>query len=197
MLAPIQRVDDEHSETEGASAKIKKILTSFQKPQSPVIYVVEEHERAAALTEAAPYISRMHIRNDPMERTSQKSVPPSCPHLFRKGKNQYKLKNCRETQDSRKSLQGRNDGRLMYGARHTRVSRHFCICGADLESWVHCVVHIFYPFWPNWMEGNKGIPACPKYPPLPDLGLAGKPVHSELLYKLVPSTYIIEKIACM
>lgn len=83
------------------------------------------------------------------------------------------------------------------GARHTRVSRHFCICGADLESWVHCVVHIFYPFWPNWMEGNKGIPAGPKYPPLPDLGLAGKPVHSELLYKLVPSTYIIEKIACM
>lgn len=83
------------------------------------------------------------------------------------------------------------------GARHTRVSRHFCICGADLESWVHCVVHIFYPFWPNWMEGNKGIPAGPKYPPLPDLGLAGKPVHSELLYKLIPSTYIIEKIACM
>ena len=83
------------------------------------------------------------------------------------------------------------------GARHTRVSRHFCICGADLESWVHCVVHIFYPFWPNWMEGNKGIPACPKYPLLPGLGLAGKPVLSELLYKLVPSTYIIEKIACM
>ena len=73
------------------------------------------------------------------------------------------------------------------GARHTRVSCHFCICGADLESWVHCVVHIFYPFWPNWMEGNKGIPAGPKYPPLPDLGLAGKPVHLELLYKLVPS----------
>ena len=83
------------------------------------------------------------------------------------------------------------------GARHTRVSRHFCICEADLESWVHCVVHIFYPFWPNWMEGNKGIPACPKYRPLPGLGLAGKPVLSELLYKLVPSTYIIEKIACM
>ena len=142
MLAPIQRVGDEHSETEGASAKIKKILTSFQKPQSPVIYVVEEHERAAALTEAAPYISQMRIRNDPMERQIQKRVPPSCPHLFRKGKNQYKLKNYRETQDSRKSLQGRNDRSLMYGARHTRGSRHFCICGADLESWVHCVVHI-------------------------------------------------------
>ena len=41
MLAPIQRVGDEHSETKGASAKIKKILASFQKPQSPVIYVVE------------------------------------------------------------------------------------------------------------------------------------------------------------
>lgn len=111
LLAPIQRVDDEHSETEGASAKIKKILTSFQKPQSPVIYVVEEHERAAALTEAAPYISQMRIRNDPMERQIQKRVPPSCPHLFRKGKNQYKLKTYRETQDSRKSLQGRNDGK--------------------------------------------------------------------------------------
>ena len=79
------------------------------------------------------------------------------------------------------------------GARHTLVSRHFCICGADLESWVHCVVHIFYPFWPNWMEGNKGIPACLKCPSLPDLGLAGKPVPSELLYKLVPSTNIIRK----
>ena len=121
-LPPSQRVDDEHSETEGASAKIKKILTSFQKPQSPVIYVVEEHERAAALTEAAPYISRMRIRNDPMERQSQKRVPPSCPHLFRKGKNQYKLKNYRKTQDSRKSLQGRNDGKLMYDARHRTKS---------------------------------------------------------------------------
>ena len=28
LLAPIQRVDDEHSETEGASAKIKKILVN-------------------------------------------------------------------------------------------------------------------------------------------------------------------------
>ena len=83
------------------------------------------------------------------------------------------------------------------GARHTRVSRHFCICGADLESWVHCVVHIFYPFWPNWMEGNKGIPACPKYSLLPGLGLTGKRVLSELPYKLVPSTILIEKIAFM
>ena len=179
----------------GHLPKIKKILTSFQKPQSPVIYIVEGRERPAALTEAAPYISQMRIRNDPMERQIQKRVPPPCPHLFRKGKNQYKLKNYRETQDSRKSLQDGNDGRFMYGARHTRVSRHFCICGADLESWVHCVVHIFYPFGPNWMEGNKGIPACPKYPPLPDLGLAGKPVPSELPYKLVPSTIYIEKTA--
>ena len=83
------------------------------------------------------------------------------------------------------------------GARHTRVSRHFCIGGADLESWVHCVVHIFYPFWPNWMEGNKGIPACPKYPPLPCHGLTGKCLLSELPYKLVPSTILIEKIAFM
>lgn len=47
------------------------------------------------------------------------------------------------------------------------------------------------------MEGNKGIPACLKCPSLPDLGLAEKPVPSELLYKLVPSTNIIEKIAFM
>lgn len=39
LLAPIQRVGDEHSETEGASAKIKKILTSFQKSQFLVIYI--------------------------------------------------------------------------------------------------------------------------------------------------------------
>ena len=77
-------------------------------------------KRPAALTEAAPYISQMRIRNDPIERTSQKSVPPSRPHLFRKGKNQYQLKNYRETQDSRNSLQGRNDGSLMYGARRRR-----------------------------------------------------------------------------
>lgn len=81
-LPPIQKVGGGHSETEGASTKIKKILTSFQKPQSPVIYVVEEHERPAALTEAAPYISQMRIRNDPMERTSQKRVPPSRPPPF-------------------------------------------------------------------------------------------------------------------
>lgn len=49
----------------------------------------------------------------------------------------------------------------------------------------------------DWMEGNKGIPACPKYPPLPCHGLTEKRLLSELLYKLVPSTYIIEKIACM
>lgn len=40
--------------------------------QSPVIYIVEGHEEPAALTEAAPYISQMRIRNDPMERQIQK-----------------------------------------------------------------------------------------------------------------------------
>ena len=100
-------------------------------------------KRPAVLTKSIPYISKMAIGNAGMECRNSKRVPPSCPLcLFRKGKNQYKLKNYRETQDSRKSLQGRNDRSLMYGARHTRGSRHFCICGADLESWVHCVVHI-------------------------------------------------------
>ena len=41
------------------------------------------------------------------------------------------------------------------GARHTRVSRHFCICGADLEFWVLSVVHILI-LSADWMEENKG-----------------------------------------
>lgn len=86
MPAPIQRVGDEHSETEGASAKIKKILTSFQKPQSPVIYIVEGHERPSALTEAAPYIPQMRIRNDPMERQIQKGYRLPVPTFSRKVK---------------------------------------------------------------------------------------------------------------
>ena len=47
------------------------------------------------------------------------------------------------------------------------------------------------------MEGNKGIPACPKYPLLPCHGLTEKRLLSELPYKLVPSTILIEKIAFM
>jgi hypothetical protein len=62
----------------------------------------------------------MAIGNAGMECRNSKKVPPFSPHLFRKGKNQYKLKNCREIQDSRKLLQGRNDGRLMPGARRRR-----------------------------------------------------------------------------
>lgn len=47
LLAPIQRVGGEHSETKGASAKNhQKFLSSFQKSQFPVIYIVEGHEKA-------------------------------------------------------------------------------------------------------------------------------------------------------
>lgn len=52
-------------------------------------------------------------------------------------------------------------------------------------------------FWPNWVEGNNGIPVFPKYPLLPCHGLTGKRLLSELPYKLVPSTILIEKIAFM
>ena len=65
---------------------IKKILSSFQKPQSPVIYIVEGHERPAALTESVPYISKMAIGNAGMECQNSKRVPPFSLRLFRKGK---------------------------------------------------------------------------------------------------------------
>lgn len=46
-LPPIQRMGGEHSETKGASAKNhQKFLSSFQKSQFTVIYIVEGHEKA-------------------------------------------------------------------------------------------------------------------------------------------------------
>ena len=49
-------------------------------------------KRPAVVGESIPYISKMAIGNAGMECRNSKKVPPSCPHLFRKGKNQYKLK---------------------------------------------------------------------------------------------------------
>lgn len=49
-------------------------------------------KRPAVVRESIPYISKMAIGNAGMECRNSKKVPPSCPHLFRKGKNQYKLK---------------------------------------------------------------------------------------------------------
>ena len=49
-------------------------------------------KRPAVVKESIPYISKMAIGNAGMECRNSKKVPPSCPHLFRKGKNQYKLK---------------------------------------------------------------------------------------------------------
>lgn len=48
------------------------------------------------MRESIPYISKMAIGNAGMEYRNSKKVPPSCPHLFRKGKNQYKLKKTTE-----------------------------------------------------------------------------------------------------
>ena len=47
--------------------------------ESPVMYIVEGHEKPAVLTETAPYVSEMRIRNDSTERRSQKRYhfPPS------------------------------------------------------------------------------------------------------------------------
>lgn len=70
----------------GHLPKIKKILSSFQKPQSPVIYIVEGQEKARGLTESIPYISKMAIGNAGMECRNSKRVPPFSLHLFRKGK---------------------------------------------------------------------------------------------------------------
>ena len=74
-------------------------------------------KRPAVLEESIPYISKMAIGNAGMECRNSKRVPPFSPHLFRKGKKSAKAENHKETQDSRNPLQGRNDGRLMPGAR--------------------------------------------------------------------------------
>lgn len=53
-------------------------------------------KRPAVVRESIPYISKIAIGNAGMECRNSKKVPPSCPHLFRKGKNQYKLKKTTE-----------------------------------------------------------------------------------------------------
>ena len=56
---------------------LKKVFSenftfSFHIFESPVIYIVEGHEKPAVLTETAPYVSELRIRNDSTERRSQK-----------------------------------------------------------------------------------------------------------------------------
>ena len=75
-------------------------------------------KRPAVLEESIPYISKMAIGNAGMECRNSKRVPPFSPHLFRKGKkNQQKLKTTEKRRTPENSLKGRNDGRLMPGAR--------------------------------------------------------------------------------
>ena len=51
---------------------LKNFTFSFHIFKSPVIYIVEGYEKPAVLTETAPYISELRIRNESMERRSQK-----------------------------------------------------------------------------------------------------------------------------
>ena len=119
MLAPIQRVGGEHSETKGASAKNhQKFLSSFQKSQFPVIYIVEGHEKARGFDKKhSIYFQDGHrkCRNGMPEFKKGTAFSP----LTFSGKvtNSANTEKHRETQDSRNPLQGRNDGRLMPGAR--------------------------------------------------------------------------------
>jgi len=72
---------------------------SFHIFESRVMYIVEGYEKPAVLTETAPYTSEMRIRNDFMERRSQKGTAFLPPHFRKMVKNQCKLKNSREIQD--------------------------------------------------------------------------------------------------
>ena len=46
---------------------IKIFILSFHIFESPVIYIVEGHEKPAVLPDITPYVSKMTIRNDSME----------------------------------------------------------------------------------------------------------------------------------
>ena len=45
---------------------------SFHIFESRVIYIVEGHEKPAVLTETAPYVSELRIRDESMKRRSQR-----------------------------------------------------------------------------------------------------------------------------
>ena len=50
-----------------SSIELKKFFSSFQKWETPVIYIVEGHEKPAVLPDLTPYVSQLAIRNDSME----------------------------------------------------------------------------------------------------------------------------------
>ena len=83
---------------------LKKVFSenftfSFHIFESRVIYIVEGHEKPAVLTETAPNISELRIRNDSTERRSQKWYRFSPSPFPENGQNQCKLKKSREIQD--------------------------------------------------------------------------------------------------
>ena len=51
---------------------LKNFTFSFHIFESHVMYIVEGYEKPAVLTETAPYVSELRIRNDSTERRSQK-----------------------------------------------------------------------------------------------------------------------------
>ena len=91
---------------------IKIFTLSFHIFESPVIYIVEGHEKPAVLIEAAPYISKLRIGNERTRQGTSRKWYRFSPSLFSgNGKTQCKLKNSREIQDLN-IYRGRNDGRL-------------------------------------------------------------------------------------
>lgn len=105
----------------GHLQKSKKILSSFQKPQSPVIYIVEGPEKARGFERKhSIYFQDGHrkCRNGIPEFKKGTAFLPST--FSGKVTNSANTEKHRETQDSRNPLQGRNDGRLMPGARRRR-----------------------------------------------------------------------------
>ena len=92
---------------------------NFQKSQPAVIYIVEGHEKARGFERKhSIYFQDGHrkCRNGIPEFKKGTAFLPST--FSGKVTNSANTEKHRETQDSRKSLQGKNDGSLMYGARH-------------------------------------------------------------------------------
>ena len=97
----------------------KKLFSnSFQKSQVPVIYIVEGHEKARGFERRhSIYFQDGHrkCRNGMPEFKKGTAFLPST--FSGKVKNQRELKTTEKLRTPENSLKGRNDGRLMPGAR--------------------------------------------------------------------------------
>ena len=117
-LPPFKRWVAGTAKQKGHLQKIKKILSSFQKLQPAVIYIVEGREKARGFDKKhSIYFQDGHrkCRNGMPEFKKGTAFLPST--FSGKVTNSANTEKHRETQDSRNPLQGRNDGRLMPGAR--------------------------------------------------------------------------------